>query len=954
MLEALRRWPALALAAVTVAVLIAYYRQVFEGLMPAGYDMQTYFFPMRGYAREALLDGRVPLWTPNVFTGAPFVANPQTAVFYVFNLLLLPLAPAVGLATTVVLHVWIGAVGMALFTRRVLGLRPAATVVAALAFGLGGVVSAQSGHPNQIATIAWIPYLLWMTDRAVGRRDAALVRTGLVIPALAVVVALLVTAGHPQQAYIALATGAGYGLFRLWIRWRTAGDWRPAGRGAARLTLGLLLGLALGAVQLLPSLFLSVESIRAGGLELYEAGSFSLRPGDLGTALLPGFTDAPRSEEYLAFVGFTGLWLAGLGVAMGRRRLVAALVLAIATTLLLAVGPELPFFRAAHRWVPGFDLFRVPARWLLVMNVALALLAGLGVEGLATGSGGPRSRRFLVGAGVAAAVMVAVGTTAVLAGEVPGRMVATWLAVGAASLALVLATAWRKGWWVWLLPLALVLELFFALRPLELARPVPAQAFATGGPVLGLLPDAPGGPRTLGLADPSYEVNDADRALYAREHYEAVGEDSFRQFLVAVKYRDTLSPNLANAYGRPSPDGYDGGVLPLRDYVRFKSALLPGSETQPDGLLRNQFSEIPDGWVLDLMGVGYVLADRKDDVEVGGVFVDREVAARVVGPAAIVLDLPVTLAVERVVMLGAVTGTEAARVRLQAGGTVGATFLLPAGELRISEAVAATPADEVRLEVAAGSTLDLAGVTLVDAAGRQHPLWLGPGAGLELLSWTDVKVYRVRDPAPRATLVGEFGLAAGPEAAVAMLSVGGGLDSRRQVVLEVPDGLERDAPPVLGGVADWLRGLRLLPAKGRFGVADEMLRADLEARSRVVAGRDGWRRLGDADGRVEIVAYAPEKIRLTASSTGPALLVLKDAIYPGWQVKIDGVAAPLLRADVLYRAVLLPGGEHEVTFTYEPGELLAGGLISITALVTVALLLAWPAIVGRRRTRIDA
>ena len=951
MLEALRRWSGPALAAVTLAVLIAYYRQIFEGLTPAGYDMQTYFFPMRSYAREALLDGRVPLWTPNVFSGAPFVANPQTAVFYVFNLLLLPLAPAAGLATTVVLHVWIGAVGMALFTRRVLGLRPAAMVVAALAFALGGAVSAQSGHPNQVATIAWIPYLLWMTDRAVGRHGAALARTGLVVPVLAVVVALLATAGHPQQAYIALATGAAYGLFRLWLRWRAAGDWRPAGRGVLRLGLGLALGLALGAVQLLPSMFLSAESIRAGGLELYDAGSFSLRPGDLGTALLPGFTDAPRSEEYLAFVGFTGLWLAGLGVALGRRRLVVALILAIAATLLLAVGPELPFFRIAHRWVPGFDLFRVPARWLLVTNVALALLAGLGVQGLMTGSAGLRSRRLLLGAGVAAVAMVAVGTTAVLAGEVPGRMVATWLMVGTGSLALLLATVWRKGWWVWLLPLALALELFFALRPLELARPIPAEAFVTGGPVLGLLPDAPGGPRTLGLADPSYEVNDGDRALYARDHYEDVGDDSFRQFLVAIKYRDTLSPNLANAYGRPSPDGYDGGVLPLRDYVRFKSAFLPGSETQPDGLLRNQFTEIPSGPVLDLMGVGYVLADRKDDVEIGGVFVDREISMRVVGPAEVVLELPERLTLERVVMLGQATGTEAAQVRLLDGGVVGATSPLPAGEWQISEALGATPADQVSIEVAAGATLDLEGITLVDAAGRQHPQWLGPGVRMDLLAWTDVKVYRVRDPAPRVEIVAEFGLAAGPEAAVEMLSADGGLDSRRQVVLEVPDGQERAAPVVLGGVADWLRGLRLLPPKGRSGVVVDALRAQLEAAS--TAGPDGWRRLGDANGRVEIVEYAPERVRLIASSTGPALLLLKDAIYPGWQVEIDGVAMELLRANVLHRAVLLSGGVHDVTFRYEPGELVAGGLISVTALVVVALQLAWPAITGRRRMGAD-
>ena len=946
-----RRWRVLAIVAVTLAVLIAYYRQVFEGLTPAGYDVQTYFFPIRSYTRDALLEGRVPLWTPNVFMGAPFLANPQTAVFYIFNLLLLPLTPATGLAVGVVVHVWIGAVGMVLFTRRVLKLHPAATVVAALAFGLGGAVSAQSGHPNQIATIAWIPYLLWAVDRAVGRAGAGAASLRLIVPALAGVVVLLLTAGHPQQAYIALLLGSGYAVFRLWRRWRAeSGDRRSVGRAGLRLALGLILGLGLSAVQSLPSLFLSAESIRAGGLELYEAGSFSLRPGDLGSAFLPGFTDAPRSQEFLAFVGFVGLWLAAVGLTARRRRaLIVVLAAAIAVALLLSAGPELPFFRVAHRWLPGFDLFRVPARWLLVLNVSLALLAGLGTHRLATGPPRLRSRALLVGLGVGLVVMVAVGAASVLGGDVPGRMVLAWSLVGAASLGLVILAAWRRGRWVWLLPLAVALELFFALRPLELATPIPSEAFVAGGPVLALVPDEPGGPRTLGLADPSYEVNDADRALYAQEYRNRVGDDSFRQFLVALKYRDTLSPNLANAYGRPSPDGYEGGVLPLRDYVRFKTAFLPGAETVPDALLRNQFDGVPRQWVLDLMGVGYLLADRMNDVEIGGVFVDGEYPVRIAGPDSLGIDLVNPVEVEKVVLQGGSRGPGAASLYLVNGAGDAAIVRLPTeGELRVSGTVSATLTKSLRIDVPAGTVMNIEGITLVDARGGQHPLGLRTDMAMDLIAWTDVKVYRLRDPAPRAVVVSEFALAIGPDAAVAMMSEDGGLDSRRAVVLEVADGLEPDATSVLSGIADWLRGLGLLPPKGRYGVVDAALRAELEMQSLAVAGRAGWRRLGAVEGRVEILDYAPEKVRMKASATGPALLVFKDAIYPGWKVEIDGVETALLRANALHRAVLLPGGEHAVTFVYESVELMSGGLISTAAMAVVALLLVSPAI-GRRR-----
>ncbi len=934
-------WPGITLLVVTLAVVAVYYRQIFEGLVPAGYDVQTYFFPLRSYTREALLDGRIPLWTPEVFMGAPVLANPQAAVFYPLNLLLLPLEPAKALAATVVLHVWIGGVGIALFVRRVLGLNRGAAVVAALAFSLGGVMSAQTGHPNQLATIAWIPFLLWAVDRTVGREGDAggwrISRLGPVL-GMAVVVALQVTAGHPQQVYIALLIVAGYAIFRLAGLYRADG-WRSRGLGVGWLVAGLVLGMAISAVQLLPALFLSAQSIRAGGLPLYEAGSFSLRPGDLGPALLPAFTDAPRSQEFLAFVGFTGLWLAGVGLTGRRHRgLALALLGAGALALLLAAGPELPFFRLAHRWLPGFDLFRVPARWLVVVNLALALLAGLGAERLASGGGGRRLP--LIGLGVGLAVMLAVGLTSIIGGELPGRIPIAWLVVGLATGALVVAIAYRPGRLVWLLAPLLAVELFLAVRTLELARPIPAEAFSVSGSVLAVVPPGSEGARALGLADPSYEVNDVDRAAYAGDYLERIGNESFRQFLVAVKYRDTLSPNLANAYGRPSPDGYDGGVLPLRDYVRFKSAFLAGAESAPDALMRKQFEEIPEGWVLDLMGVGYLLTDRKDDLEIDGVFVDREFAARVVGPAAIVLDLPVTLDVERVVMLGAATGEEAARVSLLDGGAVSATFRLPEGELRISRTVGATTADTLRIKVAERASLNLEGITLVDTTGRQHPQWLGPGVRMDLLAWTDVKVYRLRDPAPRAALVSEFGLAAGPEEAVAMMQLGGGLDSRRAVVLEIPDGLGEPSTPVLGGIADWLRALAVVPPKGRFGVVDEEVRAELEAVSVSLDRRSGWWRLDSADGRVEIVDYEPERVSLRISTTGPSLLLLRDAIYPGWKVEIDGVEAPLLRANVLHRAVLAPVGEHVVEFIYDPPEVATGSVISLVAMVVFMALLA--------------
>ena len=74
--------PVISIVLLILAVLLIYSRLIFEGLVLAGFDTQTYFYPYWTYTFDSLQQGRVPLWNPNLFTGAPFLANPQAAVFY--------------------------------------------------------------------------------------------------------------------------------------------------------------------------------------------------------------------------------------------------------------------------------------------------------------------------------------------------------------------------------------------------------------------------------------------------------------------------------------------------------------------------------------------------------------------------------------------------------------------------------------------------------------------------------------------------------------------------------------------------------------------------------------------------------------------------------------------------------------------------------------------------------
>jgi uncharacterized membrane protein YfhO len=68
------------------------------------------------------------------------------------------------------------------------------------------------------------------------------------------------------------------------------------------------------------------------------------------------------------------------------------------------------------------------------------------------------------------------------------------------------------------------------------------------------------------------------------------------------------------------------------------------------------------------------------------------------------------------------------------------------------------------------------------------------------------------------------------------------------------------------------------------------------------------------------------------STDGDAWLVLSDTYYPGWKAFVDGQQTPLLRGDVLFRAVPIPAGEHDVQLHFEPASVKVGLAISLVVL----------------------
>jgi hypothetical protein len=82
-------------------------------------------------------------------------------------------------------------------------------------------------------------------------------------------------------------------------------------------------------------------------------------------------------------------------------------------------------------------------------------------------------------------------------------------------------------------------------------------------------------------------------------------------------------------------------------------------------------------------------------------------------------------------------------------------------------------------------------------------------------------------------------------------------------------------------------------------------------------------------GGARIVRYANAQVDVAVDAPDGGLLLLNDVWHPWWHATLDGKPVDILRADVIFRAVALPPGRHDVRFTFDP---FAGALADLAHL----------------------
>jgi hypothetical protein len=106
---------------------------------------------------------------------------------------------------------------------------------------------------------------------------------------------------------------------------------------------------------------------------------------------------------------------------------------------------------------------------------------------------------------------------------------------------------------------------------------------------------------------------------------------------------------------------------------------------------------------------------------------------------------------------------------------------------------------------------------------------------------------------------------------------------------------------------------------------------------------------GAAADSVVVTAYAPETIRLQASTASDGLLVLSEIYVDGWNAYVDGEPVDIVRTDHALRGVPLPAGAHQVVLKYEPPSIRTGLMITGATSGLMLIIWGWAVVDYRRR-----
>lgn len=364
-----------------------------------GYDVEAGIFYSKSYFANSIKQGKIPFWDPYTFGGVPFLANPGLAAFYPPNWLFPVLPFGIALSLYYFFHLFLATVG-AYWLMRKRKYDKLSSLASGLVFGMSGMMFARIflGHVEYVASISYIPVIFGAVMEISENNRRRYLALGIIS------LTLQMLSGNPVVVFFTLELAGLYIIFDILtsiiIDRKRKKRWKYYLLKVLLPVLVILVAAGLSSIQIIPTIQLSWETIRSGGLAYMTAAGGSLLTGMLQMLFAPYswgnpfilngnyYGPWPNFFEFTYFVGKIAILLGifaftqSVFYAVKEKRANRLTVFSVASLIFfiaMSLGQNFWLFKIFYDIVPFFSSFRIPVRHMIIVVFLLSILSGIGM-----------------------------------------------------------------------------------------------------------------------------------------------------------------------------------------------------------------------------------------------------------------------------------------------------------------------------------------------------------------------------------------------------------------------------------------------------------------------------------------------------------------------------------------------------------------------------------------------
>jgi len=335
-------------------------------------DLVISHLPNAEYLRQRLLNGEIPLWSPRIFAGYPFAANPLSGLHYPFGWLALLFPLPFGFTIVTALHLATAGLGMYLFLRSE-GFSQWPALAAGLVFQATPKLFAHfaAGHLTLVLAVCLTPWVLWAERKRL---------TGITLNGWKVgpgIVLALIALADPRWLPYAAILWLAYAIRSAVILRKTKADANLSSSVGGIFVQGLVM-MVLSAPLWLPLLEFVPLTTRSL-MSARDNTALSLPPTNLLGLFIPSMGGYAEWELYAGTIPWL-LFIFILAVPNLRRQAWFWLMV-LGLGLLAALGDAIPGYQLVSR-LPGISLLRVPSRSLFLCGFSFSVLSAFAFDHL--------------------------------------------------------------------------------------------------------------------------------------------------------------------------------------------------------------------------------------------------------------------------------------------------------------------------------------------------------------------------------------------------------------------------------------------------------------------------------------------------------------------------------------------------------------------------------------------